>query len=122
MLASPGRGAVPDDAEDDARGDDDRDGEERRKPDAAPLGKASEGEGEEERGEKEEGRRDPRFDPVTVRLPGRVLAAGVHAAAVEPEESLEEPPDSQADQREDAEAREPAGSERAPQAQCETRR
>ena len=56
---------------------------------------------------------------MRVGLPGRVLAALVHAAAVEPEEALEEPGHSEDRQPEDAEPRKPAGPERAPEAQRE---
>jgi hypothetical protein len=64
-------------------------------------------------------RRDTGFDPVRDGLPGRVLAAVIHAAAVEPEEALKEPGHTQDRQPEDAEPRKPAGSERAPESQRE---
>ena len=56
---------------------------------------------------------------MSVGLPGRVLAAVIHAAAVESEEAFEEPGHSQDCQPEDAEPRKPAGSERTPEAQRE---
>ena len=100
-------------------GDDRGHREQRRKPQRAPLRKPPEGEREHQRDEEEERRGDPRLDPVAVGLPRGVLAAGVHAAAVEPEEALEEPRDAQTGQPEDAEPREPPGAERAPQAERE---
>jgi hypothetical protein len=89
-ACSPYRRTVADHAEEDAHSHHDGHGEERRKPQVVPLREPSEREPEHRRHHKEERRRDTGFDPVRVGLPGRVLAAVVHAATVEPEQPVEE--------------------------------
>ena len=74
---------------------------------------------EQQRDEKEKCRRETGFEPVPVGLPGRILAARIHAAAVEPEKAFEEPGRSDDRQPESADPRKPAGPERAPEAQRE---
>ncbi len=64
---------------------------------------------EQQRDQEEKRRRDAGFEPVPVGLPGGVVAALIHAAAVEPQEAFEEPGHSDDRQPENAEPREPAG-------------
>ena len=85
------RRAVTDQAERNAHSHNDGHDEERRKPEVAPRWEPPKREREQQRNKKEECRRDAGFEAVPVGLPGRVLAALIDAAAVEPEEAFEEP-------------------------------